>query len=118
MLLDEVLYFAEKDGTVKVIPPTRGEDRYSTPSTVELMVLTWDLRSSLVSTIGGQVTVQTPLSGAEPVLSVVVGMLNQPPRSPLTPIPVAGAFDQIGVDAIQFPKSHSGKNYAVIFMDY
>ena len=39
-------------------------------------------------------------------------------RPPLTPIPAAGPFDCIGVDVIQFPRSSSGNQYAVIFMDY
>lgn len=37
---------------------------------------------------------------------------------PLTPIPVAGPFDRIGVDVIQFPRSSSGNQYAIVFMDY
>jgi hypothetical protein len=39
-------------------------------------------------------------------------------RPPLTPIPVAGPFDRVGVDVIQFPRTHSGKQYAVVFVDY
>ena len=40
------------------------------------------------------------------------------PRPPLSPIPVSGPFDRIGVDVIQFPKSREGNQYAVVFMDY
>ena len=29
-----------------------------------------------------------------------------------------GPFDRIGVDVIQFPRSHQGNQYAVVFMDY
>ena len=36
----------------------------------------------------------------------------------LTPIPVSGSFDRIGVDVIQFPKSAKGNMYAVVLMDY
>ena len=39
-------------------------------------------------------------------------------RPPLTPIPVAGSFDRIGVDVIQFNKSSSGNRYAAVFVDY
>lgn len=39
-------------------------------------------------------------------------------KPPLTPIPVAGPFDRIGVDVIQFPLSGDGNRYAVVFMDY
>ena len=38
--------------------------------------------------------------------------------APLTPIPVAGPFDRVGVDIIQFPRSHQGNQYAVVFVDY
>ena len=39
-------------------------------------------------------------------------------RPPLTPIPVGGPFDRIGVDVIQYPTSHDGNQYAVVFVDY
>ena len=37
---------------------------------------------------------------------------------PLTPIPVYGPFHRVGVDVIQFPKSHTGNRYGVVFIDY
>ena len=39
-------------------------------------------------------------------------------HAPLTPIPVNGPFDRVGVDVIQFPRSHLGNQYAVVFVDY
>ena len=39
-------------------------------------------------------------------------------RPPLCSIPVAGPFDHVGVDVIQFPRSNSGNQYAVVFVDY
>ena len=39
-------------------------------------------------------------------------------KSPLSPIPVAGPFDCLGVDIIQFPCSYDGNKYAIVFMDY
>ena len=39
-------------------------------------------------------------------------------KPPLTPIPVSGAFDRIGVDVVQFPRTSRGNRYAVIFVDY
>ena len=32
--------------------------------------------------------------------------------------PVAGAFDRVGVDVIQFVTSRQGNMYAVVFVDY
>ena len=37
---------------------------------------------------------------------------------PLTPIPVSGPFDRVGVDVLRFPKSVEGNQYVVVFMDY
>ena len=39
-------------------------------------------------------------------------------KPPLTPIPVSGAFDRIGVDVIKFPRTRRGNQYAVVFVDY
>ena len=39
-------------------------------------------------------------------------------RPCLTPIPVGGPFDQLGVDVLQLPLSKRGNKYAVVFMDY
>ena len=39
-------------------------------------------------------------------------------KAPLTPIPVAGPFDCVGVDVIQFPPTYDGNRYAIVFMDY
>ena len=39
-------------------------------------------------------------------------------HSPLTPIPVAGPFQRIGVDVVKLPKSKDGKCYAAVFVDY
>ena len=44
-----------------------------------------------------------------------VGKALQPP---LTPIPVAGPFDQVGVDVLKFPKSELGNQYAIVFVHY
>ena len=44
--------------------------------------------------------------------------VRQAQKPPLSPIPVAGPFDCIGVDIIQFPCSYDGNKYAVVFMDY
>ena len=39
-------------------------------------------------------------------------------RPPLIPLPVAGAFNRIGVDIIQFVLLKQGNKYAVVFIDY
>ena len=44
--------------------------------------------------------------------------VGQAVKPPLTPIPVAGTFDRVGVDVIKFPMSSAGNQYAMVFMDY
>ena len=39
-------------------------------------------------------------------------------RPPLTPLPVAGAFDCVGVDVLQLPRTRRGNRYAAVFVDY
>jgi hypothetical protein len=39
-------------------------------------------------------------------------------KPPLTLIPVGGAFDRVGVDILQLPKTSRGNRYAVVFVDY
>lgn len=39
-------------------------------------------------------------------------------KPPLTPIPVAGAFNRVGVDVLQLPRTKRGNRYAVVFVDY
>lgn len=43
-----------------------------------------------------------------------VGRAVQPP---LTPIPIAGRYDRVGVGILKFPKSVSGNLYAMMFVD-
>ena len=40
------------------------------------------------------------------------------PHVPLTPIPVSGPWDRVGVDMLQLPRSHNGNHYLVVFIDY
>ena len=44
--------------------------------------------------------------------------IGQKVISPLTPIPVGGPFDRVGVNVVQLPKTRSGKRHAVVFIDY
>ena len=53
--------------------------------------------------------------------SCLVCAMHQPGRfvqPPLTLISVSGLFYQVGVDFIQFTKSHSENRYVVVFVDY
>ena len=43
---------------------------------------------------------------------------GQSVKPELSPIPVDGPFDRVGVDVIQYPKSERGNCYAIVFVDY
>ena len=43
---------------------------------------------------------------------------GSPVRPPLTPIPVGGPFDRVGINVLQLPKTKRGNKYAVVFVDY
>ena len=51
-------------------------------------------------------------------LTCATRSVGRPVQPPLTPIPVAGPFDRVGVDVLQLPKTSTGNRYAVVFMDY
>ena len=51
-------------------------------------------------------------------LTCATRRVGQATRPSMTPIPVNGSFDCIGVDVIQFPQTYDGNKYAVVFMDY
>ena len=39
-------------------------------------------------------------------------------KPPLTQFPVAGAFDCVGMDVLQLPRTRRGNRYAVVFVNY
>ena len=44
--------------------------------------------------------------------------VSQAVKPLLSPIPVSGQFDHVGVDVVQLPMSAGGNRYTVVFMDY
>ena len=120
-LVDDVLYYVHSDGTLRVIPPTESREElfqqahggvygghlrdakvYS-----ELQHHYWwpKMRSDVHHWSQGCLTCATYCTG-------------HPVRAPLTPIPVSGPFDRVGIDVVQLPRSSKGNQYAVVFMDY
>jgi len=120
-LVDNVLYYVQQDGSLRVIPPagTREELFHQAHEGVygghlgdakiysELQRHYWwpKMRSDINHWNKSCLTCATYGRGR----SV---------RPPLTPIPVSGPFDRVGIDVIQFPRSTKGNQYAVVFMDY
>ena len=51
-------------------------------------------------------------------LTCATRRVSQEVKPLLSPIPVSGPFDRVGVDVLQLPASSRGNRYAVVFMDY
>ena len=121
MIQDELLYRVESDGTLRVIPPKSsweclfqqahggrfGAHLSDAKVYSELGRHYWwsGMRKDITCWTRGCVVCATYTTG-------------RATHCPLTPIPVAGPFDRIGVDVVQFPRSSRGNQYAVVFMDY
>ena len=117
-LEDDVLYRVEDDGTLRLIPPTNWRERLFVEAhggrfgahLSDAKVFSklrrhywWDgMRRDVTHWTRGCIVCTTRSVG-------------RAVRPPLTPTPVAGPFDRIGVDVIQFPKTSRGNQYAVVF---
>ena len=121
ILEDDVLYRVEQDSTLHIIPPEDQREKLfneahsgvfgahlsDTKVHSELRRHYWwsGMRSDITRWTRGCLICNSHCTG-------------RAVHSPLTPIPVAGPFDRVGVDVIQFPHSHLGNQYAVVFVDY
>ena len=120
-LQDGVLYRVEGDGTLRVIPPSQlreqlfreahggkfGAHLSDTKVYSELRRHYWweGMRKDITQWARGCLVCATHRAG-------------RAVRPPLSPIPVSGPFDRIGVDVVQFPRTSRGNRYAVVFLDY
>ena len=120
-LMDSILYHVQRDGSLRVIPPaSKCEELFcqahggicgghlgDAKVYSELLRHYWwpKMRSDITHWSKSCLTCATYGRG-------------QSVRPPLTPIPVSGPFDRVGVDVIKFPRSTKGNQYAVVFMDY
>ena len=120
-IVDGVLYHVEPDKTLRMIPPTSDrkqifEEAHSGAFGGHL----WETK------VHGQLSRHYwwPRMRADithwcwACLTCISRHVGQAVKPPLTPIPVAGPFDRLGVDVIKFPMSSSGNQYAVVFVDY
>ena len=116
-----MLYHLESDGTLRVIPPTRTRREL--------------FEEAHSGTFGGHLRDAKVFSELKKHYwwegmrsdigqwsrSCIVCATHNPGRAvrtPLTPIPVSGPFQRVGVDVVQLPKTKDGNQYAVVFMDY
>ena len=118
---DQILYRVQPDCTLRVIPPSSRREK-----------LFQQAHERLFGAHLGDVKVHSELQRhywwagmrrditrwTRTCLVCATYSTGRAPRPPLTPIPVAGPFDRVGVDVIQFPLSRDGNQYAVVFVDY
>ena len=114
ILQDGVLFHVEKDKTLRVVPPTA--DRRALFDESHSGVLGAHLREVKIHSELSRHYWWPGMRGdirawCAACLTCVTRGTSRAHRAPLTPIPVAGPFDRVGVDVIQFPKSRSGKQY-------
>ena len=117
-LLGGFLYRVEADSTLKVIPPRiRREELFT------------GVHSGRFGTHLSDVKVYSELrkhywwTGMRTLwtracLSCATYQPGRKVKPPLTPIPVAGAFDRVGVDVLQLPWTGRDNRYAIVFVDY
>ena len=116
-----MLYHIAMDGTLRIVPP--GEDREGLIQEAHGGKFAGHLRDAKIF---GQLSKSYWWPGmrkkvthfcrsCETCASRNVG---RPIKPYLTPIPVAGPFDCVGVDVIKFPYSSQRKRYVVVFIDY
>ena len=120
-LVDGVLYKVMRDKTLRIIPPTSYRGR-----------LFEDLHGGLygahlgsAKTYGRILThywwpgVRQYVADRCRSCAVCRGRHSgKGPIPPLTPIPVGGPFARLGVDVLKLPKTRSGKQYAIVFVDF
>ena len=120
-LEDDILYHVEDNGTLRVVPPVSQRERLfmeahggrfgahlsdaKVYSEIRRHYWWMGMRRDVSRWTKGCIVCATRSVG-------------RAVKSPLTPIPVAGPFDRIGVDVIKFPKTSRGNQYAVVFVDY
>jgi len=119
--MDDILYHLVSDGTLRVIPPRK--DRTGIIKEVHDGKLSGNLCDAKVF---GQISKSFWWPGMRKEVTLYYRSCEKcasrhvakPIRPPLTPIPVKGPFDRVGVDVIKFPCSSKGNKYAVVFMNY
>ena len=117
-LIDDVLYHVESDKTLRVIPPVN--HRKALFDEAHSGLFGGHLRSAKIH---GQLARHYWWPGdivkwSRVCMVCATRQVGKPIHPFLSPIPVSGPFDRVGVDILQFPTSSKGNKYTIVFMDY
>ena len=118
-LLKGSLYRINPDKTLRVIPPTT--DQQNLFLEVHQGVFSGHFREAKIHS---QLSQQYWWPGmrkhiadwCRACLTCAFRNIGAPVRPPLTPIPVGGPFDRVGVDVLQLPKTKRGYKYVATFL--
>ena len=110
---DGVLYHVEKDKTLRVIPPS--SSRKDLFDDVPKGVFGAHLRSVEIHSQLAQHYWWSSMRAnidhwVRACMVCASRHIGKPLHSPLTPLPVGGPFNRVGVDLVQLPTSHKGIN--------
>ena len=120
-VIDDVLYHVEKDSSLRIVPPSC--DRQTLFHEAHDGVFGAHLRdekihSELAKHYWWPRMRRDIARWCLGCLVCASRQVSRPTRPPLTPIPVTGPFDRVGVDVVKLPVSHAGNQYAIVFVDY
>ena len=121
VLVDDILYHLEPDKSLRIVPPA-----------VDREELFHEAHGGPFGGHLGDAKVHSQLSRhywwlgmrkdisrwSRGCLTCASRSVGRPVKPLLTPIPVGGPFDRVGVDVLQLPLTQQGNRYAVVFMDY
>ena len=120
-VVEGVLYHVEKDQTLRIIPPQTLRDKLF--HKVHDGKFGDHLRDAKIYSLLSkhywwQGMWTDILKWCKACLICATLRTGRATKPPLTPIPVSGPFDRVGVDVMKFPKSSARNQYAVVFMGY
>ena len=110
-LSDGILYHVEPDKSLRLIPPDHDREhlfREAHSGIFGAHLKDAKIHGELLKHYWWPKMRTDICKWCQSCLVCVTHQAGRPIRPPLTPIPVSGPFHRIGVDIIQFPKSHTG----------
>ena len=120
-IVDGVLFHVERDGTLKLIPPSQRRK----PLITDLHGGVTGAHLGIEKTLGRARTHYWWESMRQDVRDLCTNCSvcrsrrsGRAPIVPLRPIPVGGPWECVGVDVLHLPQTRSGKNYLIVFQDY
>ena len=120
-ILDDVLYHVESDKTLRIVPTVDQREKLFEDTHSGLFgghLRSVKIHSQLAKHFWWPTMRADIVKWCRACQVCATRQVGKPIHPFLSPIPVSGPFDRVGVDIIQFPPSSKGNKYAIVFMDY